>query len=410
MSRPVAGRRSNGGKFRGQGRVGENKKKFRDPRLVFKNTPCRLYRLSCVIFVVLAAQPLALAAVEDSQVGPNPEQSASDERAEENATNLKSHGIIPALGVLFKVPEEGRLRYPDAPIPAEGDVVYNRALPIGAEAVLRRGFVLPRPYGLSLIGVHNRGEQLFNELSVAVGIDTVPPADTPLKSIPFVNVETLSVTDSIQLKGDMWVWPFLNVYASVGKIKGTADVNVVVDLDSLPTVCRPNPIPGRPPICVGENLAGQVNLQFPIKVEPTTATIGTTGVYSYDNWFGTVTLNGTVTISAKDTSDVRSWGGGARIGRRWFFGRRDVSKVFSPYLGATYTDVDTRISGTTRLTDALPDGSDITVRFEGRVQNEDKWAGALGFNLGFRQGISLQGEWNKSSASERYVLSLEQRF
>ncbi len=316
-------------------------------------------------------------------------------------------GVFPALSALIKLPPDFRLRYPDAPVPPEGEVEYNRVFPLGARGALERGYALPRAFGLSIIGVENTGKQKITDLNIALGIDVVPPEGTDLKGLSFVDVDSLSVTRSPQIKADLWVLPFLNVYGVLGRVKGSTDLKVNADLDQTTPVCRPNPIPVLPPICIGENLGGQHTIEFSPDVDATTATLGVTGVYAAGNWFGSATVNGTLTVSSKDKSDVKSWGGGLRFGRRWVFGD---GNLFAPFAGVTYTDVDTRMTGTAVLKDALSDGRDLTTRFDVHVENEDKWQGVLGFNVGFNNGFSLAAEYNRAGESNRTVVSLERRF
>ncbi len=349
------------------------------------------------------AVPVAAEKVDDEDEPEKLEQLV--EELEE--TKSGSMGIVPALTSIFQIPKKMHIRNPDAPVPPEDDIEYNRFFPIGAEEALRRGFLLPRPVGLAFAAVNTTSRQQFTQLEVAVGVDVVPPPDTPLKPIPFVNVDTEAETDTLQLTLDTWVLPFLNVFASYGKADGTANADVVIDLDSLPTVCRPNPLPGRPPICIGENLGGEVRLQFPVNVEPTNLTFGATAVFSKGFWFGAGTVSRTLSIAKKDTSDIRSWRGSVRFGRRLIFGKQNI---LSPYIGANYTQLNTRVSGTTRLRDALPGGQDLTVRYKGKVENLDELAPSIGLNIGLRNGMNFNLEYNRADPSSQFLFSVQQRF
>lgn len=245
-------------------------------------------------------------------------QGAGSNDAEQELREDLKIGVLPSLSTAFRLPESIRLRYPDTPVPAEGPVDYNRVFPLGAEKVLERGYLLPSAVGVSLIGVRNVGVQDITDIDIALGIDVAPPPGTELRSIPFVNVKSVSDTTSPQVKADLWVLPFVNVYGVLGKVEGRADLTVNVDFDQVVPVCRPNPLPPprptpgnprpppRPPICVGEKLGGQRTLEFPTFVDATTLTLGATGVYATGNFFGSATVNGTLTVSGKDKSDVRS--------------------------------------------------------------------------------------------------------
>lgn len=62
----------------------------------------------------------------------------------------------------------------------------------------------------------------------------------------------------------------------------------------------------------------------------------------------------------KDKSDVRSWGASTSIGSRWVFGR---GNVFASFIGASCTDIDTRITDTATLKDKLPN-ADPAAQFQ----------------------------------------------
>ena len=83
----------------------------------------------------------------------------------------------------------------------------------------------------------NVQDQNITDLNVALGKGTVPPVDATLSAFPAASVNTTSDTESIQLKGDLWVLPFLNVYATLGKVRGDASVTVNIDLADAPEIC-----------------------------------------------------------------------------------------------------------------------------------------------------------------------------
>jgi hypothetical protein len=84
--------------------------------------------------------------------------------------------------------------------------------------------------------------------------------------------------------------------------------------------------------------------------------------------------------------------------------------MISPFIGINYLDIDTRVQGVSTLKDAFADGDDLNVRYDVHLNNVDKYSGILGFGMGFKNGMGLQFEWNKSAESERFVLSGDFRF
>ena len=322
-------------------------------------------------------------------------------------------GILPQLSVALRLPEEYRLYDPQAPTAPAERLEYNRRFPIGGEEVINRGFALPRPFGISLIVVENVQDQDITELLVALGKGVVPPEDIELRPFPAVSIDSTSDTRSVQLKADLWVLPFLNVYATLGRITGDASVTVNFDLADAEEICIPNPLPpgpgepDRPPLCSDLDLSGSVLLPIRSRIDRDSATLGLLGAFSVGRWFGSVTASYTDSFSGEMASDVDSISAGVRAGRRLIWGNNNL---LSPYFGISYLDLDTRVQGVTGLADAFPDGDDLNVRYDVQLDNLDKYAGLLGLNIGLQSGLNFQVEWNKSANSERWVISAGYRF
>ena len=321
-------------------------------------------------------------------------------------------GVLPQLGVALKLPDGVQLYNPEGPRAPDEPLSYNRLFPIGAEKLINQGYALPLPGGISVIGIHNRQGQRITDLSVAMGKGVIPPEGEPLVSIPFVDIDSFSVTNSGQVKADIWVLPFLNIFGTVGKVEGEADLKVNINLDDVPTMCVPNPVPSppgqpeRPPICIGNKFDGTVTLPLTSGIDLTSLTLGATGAYSVGSWFGSLTASATETYG-DDSSDIKSLSAGFRAGRRFAFGN---GHIVSPYTGISYLDIDTRISGTATLEDAFSDGDELSVRYDAYLENLDKFAGVLGINVGFRNGTSIMAELNKSARSERILIAGQFRF
>jgi len=238
--------------------------------------------------------------------------------------------------------------------------------------------------------------------------------EVELRPFPAVNIDSTSDTQSAQIKADLWVLPFLNVYATLGKVTGDASVNVIIDLADAPEICIPDPrpvfppsAPPRPPICnEPSDESGEFLLPIKSNVDRTTATVGLLAAFSVDKWFVSVTGSYTDTYGDK-ASDISSVSAGGRAGRRLFL---SSGHALTPFFGVSYMDIDTRVNGVSTLRDAFPDGDDLNVRYDIQLDNTDKYAGIVGLSIGFTNGMGIQFEWNKSARSERFVLSGEVRF
>jgi len=306
-------------------------------------------------------------------------------------------GIIPQLGVKLRLPDGLQLRDPSHP-EQNAPQKYTRSLPFGAQKVVDQGYSLPLPFGITVIGVKNSQRQSLTDASVALGKGTAPPPGTPLVDLPFVTFDNVvSKTRSKQIKVDAWILPFLNIFGTVGKVDGSVNLDVLVDLDAA--------FP--PPVCTPLNPCGTAAANFNAGVDAVTTTIGANGVYSKGFWWLSGNLSTTLTMGSSSDTDIKSYTAGLRAGRRFQFGS---GHIISPYFGASYLDIDSEVEGVTSLKDAFPNGDDLFVRYRVQQSNIDKISAVVGLNLGFKNGTSIQAEYNKSRGGERFVLTGSYRF
>jgi hypothetical protein len=318
-----------------------------------------------------------------------------DQETQNTQTAHSSSAVLPSLSTLLPPDSPLRLRFPDVYDPDEPRPPYARRLPLGAQAAIDRGAILPRPWGFSLSYIDNSQGQNIEDLSVALGKGAAPPVGTDLVDLPFVRIENAqSNTRTGQVRADVWVLPFLNVFGGIGKVEGRVPLDVVVDLNET-ELC--------PPIVTCDS----VRASFDAGVEANTATIGMTGAYGWDNWFVSGSASLTDSFGGNTVDAVRSVSVSGRIGRRWAFG---PGHIVSPFVGVSYLDINQVVEGTTRLPDAFPDGEELAVRYKARISNKDKWSGVIGLNLGYVQGVSIAGEYNYSPRSKRFLLSSTFRY
>jgi hypothetical protein len=358
--------------------------------------------------IIALTTAAAIACCNSALAQADEEQSTPDE----DPGRQRAKGVLPQIAVLLRMPERFRLYDPEGPRLPDEPIEYDRRFPIGGQEVINRGYALPLPIGVSLIYVPNVQDQTITDLNLAIGKGAVPPDDVELRPFPAVNIDSTSDTESVQIKADVWVLPFLNVYATVGRVEGDASITVSIDLADAPEICIPDPrptLPGappRPPICSDLDQSGSFLLPIRSEVDRNSATLGLLGAYSVGKWFTSVTASYTDTWGDK-ASDINTINAGVRAGRRFFLG---TGHTLTPFFGVNYLDIDTRVQGVATLRDAFPDGDDLNVRYDVKLDNTDKYSGIIGLGFGFTNGMGLQFEWNKSSGSERFVLAVEKRF
>ena len=97
---------------------------------------------------------------------------------------------------------------------------YDNIFPIWGRKAIEQGFELPRPFGINLIGVYVDQGIDINNLGLSTGSDPT----VPISAITFGNSQ--SQIGTLNLRGDLWVLPFINVYAMAGLAQANTTVEV----------------------------------------------------------------------------------------------------------------------------------------------------------------------------------------
>jgi len=97
----------------------------------------------------------------------------------------------------------------------------RRKLPFYADDVRKLGFELPKTYGVGLIGLWQNADIDLFDVTVG-GLSVVE--DIPL--IDALGSEFSSKITSLQVRGDMWILPFLNLSVVGGRLKTDTDVTL----------------------------------------------------------------------------------------------------------------------------------------------------------------------------------------
>ncbi len=98
------------------------------------------------------------------------------------------------------------------------------SLPIWKEEAEALGYVLPKPFGLNLN---------YMTMDQDIAVDSIRFSDSNLLDLvsnifDFDAESGSQSTEVLSLRGDVWIFPFLNVYGMVGKVKGSSETTVVM--------------------------------------------------------------------------------------------------------------------------------------------------------------------------------------
>lgn len=133
---------------------------------------------------------------------------------------LVSH-IEPTKGQVFTNKEVGKRNQALADSLKKSEWPY--VLPIWGDKATKKGFNLPNPIGLSAQYFAQKSDLVINNLQVGFNNSPLIPLDG------LVRFDKAQATASaFTIRPDFWLFPFLNVYAILGKSKASTDVGVGV--------------------------------------------------------------------------------------------------------------------------------------------------------------------------------------
>lgn len=253
------------------------------------------------------------------------------------------------------------------------------ALPFLAERVIAKGYQLPKPYGVGFTYVSVEQQMSLTQLQVGFNGNGTTPYEFVSFDTPITSLRTT------QLKADMWVLPFLNVFATVGKVEGDLHADVLIDGDTMlaqldedcqsfikPLSCR---------------LLENKLFTLPIRanVNPTTYGVGTIIAGAWQDWFVTLPLNITCSQSSRNVLDGRSVTITPRGGRIIHLPRLGRLSLF---LGGNYLDSHNTVTG------SLTSEAGFSLDYQVKQTNVNRWNLVTGMNWDISSSLSLNIEYN----------------
>ncbi len=278
----------------------------------------------------------------------------------------------------------------------EGErVIWPYRLPFLAQNVIDLGFDLPNPYGIGIIGVTIQQDLELTDLAIGVN----GPVDT---EIDFVDFGTPNVeNNTVQVRADAWVLPFLNVFVTLGTFTGDAEIPLSFEgSDLFPSLCSITP---NNPVCVrtystvakpsysGDNVALGINLAM-----------------GWDRFFVTIPATYAWTDVDIIPQTVTATNISPRFGMTGDMGHRGTIAVF---LGASYIDAEVFIRDEVVLeTPGGPNGDLTSLAYEIKQRNKDKWNYLIGFNWEMNRQWSVIVEGGFGGSRENVIAGATYRF
>jgi hypothetical protein len=239
-------------------------------------TDYKIVLLTGLLFLFFSPLVIAWQIADDSN--PQPEQAQTQDAATQREN--------PVSAVPYESGRVGESSCEDR---------WSNFLPILGQAACELGYVLPRPFGLSLGYMHQ--DQPFDVGGIFVnGIDVKTPG------VAVVN-EVQNEESTYNLRADMWILPFWNVYGILAKTNGQAVGPLMLSLEPVfPTLCK---LPGND--C-------NVDTTFKLDYKANVRGYGTTIAGGYKDFFGMIDFNRTTADLDISLTDARATVISSRIG------------------------------------------------------------------------------------------------
>lgn len=195
---------------------------------------------------------------------------------------------------------------------------YDYIFPIWGKDVIKRGFDVPYPVGLNLIGMYITQPIDINNLQLSLNDGDL----VPVPAIQFGNNSSTVFTGNI--RADLWLLPFLNVYGMYGIAQANTTVNVTAPVEFESSVDQPGKYYG----------------------------VGLTTAFGFLGHWGSVDINWAWADLEKLSEPVLTNIIGLRFGHT--FPLNDKGMKLAAWVGMMNAEVASVTNGSIKMSDALP--------------------------------------------------------
>jgi hypothetical protein len=207
------------------------------------------------------------------------------------------------------------------------NVTYDHTFPIFGQKVYQKGFDIPYPAGLMANYVWMKQDILITNLQLGFEGDN---QDIPLTPVDFIDFgKNTNVSNMVNFRPDLWVFPFLNVYGLLGKGTSTTDVNIVAP----------------------------INLTSVVEQDITTVGFGVMGAAGVGPVFLSVDANWTWSKPKLLDEAVLVNVVGIRFGHSFVFKHKPQSNI-AVWVGTMYAKLSSETTGAITLNEAIPNFSE----------------------------------------------------
>lgn len=274
---------------------------------------------------------------------------------------MKNYTKFLILPILFFVllPENGNAQYSSKKVKSKHQqytdsikqIEYNYIFPIWGQKVYSKGFDIPYPVGAMANFIYMKQNITIDNMQLGFKSNNV---DVPLTPVDFIDFgENISTVNSFNVRPDVWVFPFLNVYGLFGAGNSKTEVNLIAPIE----------------------------LQSIVEQNVTTKGFGVMGAGGIGPIWFSVDANWTWNKPELLDKAVRVKVLGLRLGKT-FISKANPERNFAVWAGGMRTKMESDTSGQITIAEAIPDLED---RADEIVSDYNAWYVANYDDLNFAQ-------------------------
>ncbi|CAI0699805.1 Uncharacterised protein [Serratia quinivorans] len=333
---------------------------------------------------------------------------------------MKNHGLCPAGGKNISLRYAKRVLFSllflsGAAIGAttNDSKQSDSTFPIWGGEARARGYSIPLPFGVNLSYMNIRQNIDVDSITFSGLKLGEHPIPSDLFNIDVGKTRQRSKSENLRL--DMWVFPFLNIYGLVGHTRGSSLSQVSVDAD-------PSKYTGIDRIIASAvhrlNQSGDLqDIDFALDFKGTTWGTGFTLAGGYEKWFALVDTNYTRTEFDILDGKISAITVSPRVGYRFDMPAISGPSHLSLWIGSMYQDVDQEFKGNISdlhmpaelqpLIDAV--NKDNAGRFDVKQHLSSPWNTLIGAQYELTQNFNVLAEVGFNERNS-FFLAGEYRF
>lgn len=287
--------------------------------------------------------------------------------------------------------------------PTEPTREWNRRFPLLGKKVYAMGVDLPLPYGIAFIPNWNKQQVSIQDLRVAFN----EGAEIGTDFVRFSPLETEVFSGQVKL--DFWLFPFLNVFGTMGYVKGNVRAPISFDVRDLADIVDPG-------ICSGlitPNFCEQtINAVIRTDVSNPNAAFGIVPAFGLEYFFFTSPLTYSFTfLNAERGSPARTFVWSPRVGLTAT--TKDQGRL-SGYVGFTYMRsqnvVGDRLTYTVPAETPIIGGEVLTLDYTISQSGLKPWNFVTGFNWDITHDKSMSFEVGSAGSRNQVIAAFTKRW